>query len=156
SIGILLDEAEQIQPVMNDVMVVAGPKSLRVTLKPTAQLFTGTKTPPSFKSGPTEAYVPFFATIELTVIDYCRRAGKPEYDEELERLYTHLRRRPDGTDANALFSYIRAAARLYMSAFDVSQAEFEAVCRRLSKSADHFRLGSTSTNYCQVVGSTFY
>jgi hypothetical protein len=49
---------------------------------------------------------------------------------------------------------MQAAARLYMSAFDVSPAEFDAVCRRLSRSAGHFGLGPTSTNYCEMVGAT--
>jgi hypothetical protein len=49
---------------------------------------------------------------------------------------------------------MQAAARLYMSIFDVSQAELDAVCRRLSQSAGRFGQGPTSTSYCEVVGSS--
>jgi hypothetical protein len=155
AIGIKVDEAGRVQPVGDEVLVTAGPKTAHIALKKISQLFAGTKTPPTFRDGPTGEYVLFFALIESTVIDFCRWAGRPEYDAEVERLYAHLRRRPDGHDANPLFSYMQAAARLYMSAFNVSQAELDAVCRRLSKSASHFALGPTSTNYCEVVGSTF-
>jgi hypothetical protein len=154
TIGIEVDDEGRVQPVSEVVAVIAGPKTTHVALKKISELFTGTKSPPSFRSGPTAEYVLFFAVIELTVIDFCRSAGRAEYDAEMERLYTHLRRRPDGHDANPLFSYMQAAARLYMSSFDVSQAELDAVCRRLSQSAGHFAAGPTSTNYCATVGST--
>lgn len=86
----------------------------------------------------------FFAMLERAVIGYCRSSGRAGYDAEIERLYTHLRRRPDGRDANVLFSYMQAATRLYMSMFDVSQAELDAVARRLSQSAGRFADGPTS------------
>lgn len=155
AIAVEVDAHGRVQPVGDEVLVVAGAKSARVTLKKISALFTGTKTPPSFRDGPPEEYLLFFALIEGTVIEFCRRAGRLEYDAEIERLYTHLRRRPDGRDANPLFSYMQAAARLYMSTFAVSAAELDAVCRRLSRSASHFALGPTSTTYCEVVGSTF-
>ncbi len=155
SIGIEVDDQQHVVPVSDIVLVVAGSKTARVTLKKASELFTGRKTPPSFRDGPAEGYILFFALIERTVVDFCRFAGRPEYDDEIERLYTHLRRRPDGHDGNPLFSYLQAAARLYMSAVDVSQAEFDAVCRRLSQSAGRFAAGPTSTNYCEVVGETF-
>ena len=154
-VGIEVDDQGRVQTVGNDVVVIAGPKTTVVTLKKISELFVGTKKPPSFREGPTDEYIMFFALIELTVIDFCRSAGRREYDAEIERLYTHLRRRPDGHDGNVLFSYMQAATRLYMSTFDVSQAEFDAVCRRLSRSAGHFGLGPTSTNYCEIVGSSF-
>lgn len=46
---------------------------------------------------------------------------------------------------------IQAAARLYMSIYDVSQTEFEAVAQRLSVSARHFSMGPSSSNYLRVV-----
>ena len=154
-LGVEVDEQGRVQPVGNDVVVIAGPKTARVTLKKISELFAGAKTPPSFRSGPTDDYLLFFALIEQAVIEFCRCTGRPEYDAEIERLYTHLRRRPDGRDGNPLFSYMQAATRLYMSAFDVSQAEFDAVARRLSQSAGRFGNGPTSTTYCEVVGVGF-
>lgn len=154
TVGIEVNDQGRVQPVGQNVVVIAGSKTAHVTLKKVSELFAGTKTPPSFRDGPTDEYLLFFALIEMTVIDYCRCAGRAEYDAELERLYTHLRRRPDGHDANPLFSYMQAAARLYMSVVNVSQAEFDAVCRRLSKSAGHFGMGPTSTNYCEVLATS--
>jgi len=67
------------------------------------------------------------------------------------RIYNLLRRRPDGTDDNPLFSYLQGAARLYMSLFDVSQAEFEAVFNRLTRSAKGYMEDAASTNYIRFL-----
>jgi len=122
-----------------------------LSLKSIPELFVGNRQAPSFKGGPTGDYIKFFALIEATVIDYCLVATRVERDQEIERLYSLLRRRPAGKDKNPLFSYIQAAVRVYMSLFDVSPSEFDAVIRRLSQSAGHFAIGPTSTNYFQIV-----
>jgi len=89
--------------------------------------------------------------LERVAVDYCARAGRVEKDMELERLYRQLQRRPDGRDANPLFGYLQAAARLYMSIRDVSSAELEAVAGRLARSAGHYTDGPSSTNYHRFV-----
>lgn len=154
AIAVDRDDEGRVRPVGDDVIVSVGSKQVSVTLKKLSELSKGTKIPPSFRGGPTDEYMLFFMLIESTVVDVCEATGRPEYDAEMERLYTHLRRRPDGRDANPLFSYMQAAVRFYMSAFDVSKAELEAVCRRLSQSAGRFGMGPTSTNYCQTLAES--
>jgi len=58
-------------------------------------------------------------------------------------------------DANPLFSYLRAAARLYLSLRDVSRDEFEAVAERLRRSAKTFASRLDSTNYYRLVLGEF-
>lgn len=122
-----------------------------VPLQPIASLWTGSAVPPDFSFAPPPEYEPFFILLEATAADYCEAMGRPERDREFERLYRHLRRRPDGEDPNPLFSYLRAAARLYLSLREVSQAEFEAVAERLRRSAKTFALSLVSTNYHRLV-----
>lgn len=138
----------RVLPIKEEVVLTTSSGApLAVDLKPITELFAGDRTPPDFADGPPHDYVPFFATIELTAADYCSVLECVEVDREFERLYRHLRRRPDGSHRNPLFSYLQAAARLYMSLHDVSQAEFEAVVRRIERSARTFSMGSTSRNY---------
>jgi hypothetical protein len=92
--------------------------------------------------------------IEGTALDYCQVTNQPETDEEFYRLYRHLSRRPDGRDSHPLFSYLQAAAQLYMSIKDTSRAEFEAVTGRLALSARHFSMGPTSRNYINTLRTT--
>ncbi|MGC4122225.1 MAG: hypothetical protein QM765_48115 [Myxococcales bacterium] len=138
------------KPVGKDVLLLNGEQPVPVALKSVSELFTGNKQPPSFASGPTKEYVNFFAMVEFTALEYLHAAGL-ERDEEFVRIYNLLRRRPDGTDANPLFSYLQAAARLYMSLFDISQAEYEAVFNRLTRSAKGQMEDAASTHYIRML-----
>jgi hypothetical protein len=123
-----------------------------VTLKPISQLFAGNRPAPNLSGEPPPEYQTFLLMIESAVFDYCRAAARAPYDEEFEKLYLHLRRRPDDQHADPLFSYMQAGARLYMSLVDVSRAEFEAIAQRLTRSARHFRTDAASRNYFEIVG----
>lgn len=146
-----LDEQRRVIPVREMVPVVGEKGLVQVRLKPMTQLFTGSKTPPDFSRSPPPEYHPFFILIEAAAADYCKARGRPEPDEEFERLYRLLRRRPDGDDPSPAFSYLQAAARLYMSLRDVSKAEFEAVADRLHRSARHHATHTGSINYYREV-----
>ncbi len=138
------------KPVGKEVLLLNAEQPVPVTLKTASELFAGNKVPPSFAKGPTPGYEMFFAMIEMSALEYLHAAG-PERDEEFARIYNLIRRRPDGTDANPLFSYLQGAARLYMSLFDVSLAEFEAVFNRLTRSAKQQMEDAASTNYIRML-----
>jgi hypothetical protein len=138
-------------PVMDD-----DGRVVWLPLAPISQLWRGSTAAPGFSFASPPEYEPFFILIEATAAEFCDATGRPERDREFERLYRLLRRRPDSMDANPLFSYLRAAARLYLSLRDVSQAEFEAVANRLRVSARTFSMGSDSTNYHHFVLEEFF
>ncbi|HYH99833.1 hypothetical protein, partial [Hyalangium sp.] len=138
-------------PVMDDDHRVVW-----LPLAPISQLWTGSAVAPDFSRAPLPEYEPFFILLEATAAEFCNATGRPQRDREFERLYRHLRRRPDSTDANPLFSYLRAAARLYLSLRDVSRAEFEAVADRLYRSARTFATRIDSTNYHHFVLEEFF
>jgi hypothetical protein len=145
-VRIVVDERHQVVPLRGKFDLVVGGQVVSLTSRPLSEAFRGNQEPPSFASGPTPEYAAFFALLERTVVEYCRVAGRAETDDELERLYRQVRRRPDGQDKNLLSSYIQAAAFVYASLVDTSRAEFEAVLNRLSRSASHFRTGPTTTS----------
>jgi hypothetical protein len=145
------EDAKRVLPVAERVQVRAGELLTHVTLQPISKLWTGDKQPPSFAKAPPPEYHPFFLLMEATAAGYCRAVRNTETDQEFERLFRHLQRRPDGTDRNPLFSYLQGAARLYMSLRDVSEAEFKAVIHRLEQSAKHFNTHVGSINYFQEV-----
>jgi len=149
------DERSAVVSLRDTVTVSDGRQEAVLTLRPLAESFVGSRVPPGFADGPTPHYVPFFMFLERTVVEYCRAARRPERDEELDRIFRQLRRRPDGQDKNPLFAYLRAAACVYVGAVDTSRAEFEAVLQRLSRSASRFGTNSTSTNYVATIADTF-
>ncbi len=146
-IGVQVDADDEIREIEDQVVVVAGGVATPVTLPSITSLWTGDRTPPPFPRGPTPEYLAFFVVIERTASNFCVIGGRIVTDKEFERLYDLLRRRPDGSDSEPLFSYLQAAVRLYMSLRDVSRAEFDAVLRRLAQSARTFSDGYTSRNY---------
>jgi hypothetical protein len=154
-----LGEQGRVVPLDHDLPVPVMDDEGRVVwlpLEPISRLWTGSAVAPNFSFAPPPEYEPFFILIEATAAEFCDATGRPERDREFERLYRLLRRRPDGVDANPLFSYLRAAARLYLSLRDVSRAEFEAVAHRLSVSARTFTTHIDSTNYHHFVLEEFF
>ncbi|MFE8601904.1 hypothetical protein [Archangium violaceum] len=150
-VAIQRDESKRVVTVRNEVPVMGNEGLVLVPLKPISQLWTGSAVPPDLSRTPPPQYQPFFLLLESTAANYCAAQGRPETDEEFERLFRQLRRRPDGTDVHPLFSYLQGATRLYMSLRDVSQAEFEAVVNRLSQSAKWHATHTGSTNYHREV-----
>lgn len=145
------DENKKVLPPREEVPVMGNEGLVLVTLKPITQLWTGSAVPPDLSRTPPQQYQPFLLLLESTAANYCAAVGKPETDDEFERLYRQLRRRPDGTDPHPLFAYLQGAVRLYMSLRDVSQAEFEALVNRLSQSAKWHSSHVGSTNYYREV-----
>ncbi len=150
SIGIQVDSNGQAQALEDAVGVIDGRRVAVVRPAAISELFFGDAQPPDFTRGPPLGYAAFFTMIERTAADYCSCTGERIRDMEFERLYSHLRRRPDGVHAHPLFSHLRAAARVYMSLRATSQAEYDAVLRRLVKSALTFAVGPTSSNYLDL------
>ena len=146
------DEEDRQGPEPGPCLVSDGSHHAQVRLKPVSELFSGDHEPPSFTDRPPPPrYVPFFATIELAAARYCARAGDTLRDKEYEEIYSDLRRRPDGQGRYAISEHIQCAIRLYMSVRDVSRAEYDAVLRRLTRSARTFAMGYTSMNYTENV-----
>lgn len=154
-----LGEQHRVVPLNQDLPVPVMDDAHRVVwvpLEPLSQLWTGSARAPDLSPVPPPKYEPFFILLEATAAEYCDAMGSPERDREFERLYRLLHRRPDGVDPNPLFSYLRAAARLYLSLRDVSRAEFEALANRLRLSARTFSTRLDSTNYHRFVLEEFF
>ena len=147
TVPIALDPKNRIVPLEDDVAVACGEDMIHVPLKSVEELYVGDRRPPDFTDGPTPEYMPFFTLIEMTAREYCSVGGVAETDMEFHRLYALLQRNPGGWDMNPLYTYLRAAARLFMSIRDVSRFEYSGVMNRLTRSAKHFARGHGSLNY---------
>lgn len=121
-----------------------------VKLAPISRLWTATDMTPFLLQTPPH-HESFLLLLESTAGIYCTAMNQSETDAEFERLYRLLRREPDGEDAHPLFSYLRGAARLYLSLRSVSRGEYEALTYRLGRMARRFRSHEGSTNYYRKV-----
>ena len=139
-----LSEGEEV-PVVDASWTMA-----RVKLKPISQLWTvAERSPFLLRTAP--QHESFLLLLESTAGIYCTTLDQPTTDTEFERLYRKLHRHPDGEDPQPLFSYLKGAARLYLSLRDVSRAEYESLTHRLCKLAVRSRSHMGSTNYLHRV-----
>lgn len=120
------------------------------TLPPLSKLFRGTVRCPEITGEPPLALQGVFLCVELTAAAWCVTTGRRVRDEEFEKLYGELRRRPDGRFEHPLFAYLRAAMRLAMVIRPTSEDEFDKITRRLARSARTFRESPTSANYLDL------
>ena len=109
------------------------------------QLFRGTKVPPKDMDHYPQEYHQIFFTIEKNVLF----AGNlvEIRDEEIARLYSVLRRIPDGRSEGFLHDILYQAAALMLGINSISQAEFESIFGQLAASARGWRESYSSKNY---------
>lgn len=120
------------------------------SLPDTRALFRGHAHAPDLTGGPTPELEPFFLAIEGSVLLFCVAEGRDATDQDLERVYGELRRRPDGRmhdDTSRLHACIRSAVRRYMTEHPICQPVYEAVFARLARSARTFAEPPISRNY---------
>lgn len=92
-------------------------------------------------------YADLLFMLMWTAVRYCYHAQVEIRDVEFSEIFNHLRRRPDGTHSNPIFSYLRAAVRVYASLVDLSKCQFESVMNYLRIAARRHADGHTSTAY---------
>jgi len=96
-------------------------------------------------------YIPFFYLIEGTVVQACDAGRWNLTDDEFVRIYSEMRRRPEGQSLGFVHDAVYQAAALALAMQSFSRAEFEAVFDQLSRSAHRWREGRASRNYIRYL-----
>ena len=127
--------------------VLRGQEPLRLDPAQLRTLFRGAHDPGDFGSQPPREYDPVFAFLEVQLGQIVAARGTSLRDDEAIELFSTMRRRPDGRYQSPLFVYFRAALQVLLLVRPTSEKEFDAVLRRLERSARNFRASSASTHY---------
>jgi hypothetical protein len=109
-------------------------------------LWRGEEKPPAQMQVPPSEYDAYFFWIEHYVLAYAEMMGDPT-DQDLERAYGALRRRPDGKSQGVLHDMLWQTAAVLLGRFAISQAQFEAIFGRLERSTRTFGMPPVSRNY---------
>jgi hypothetical protein len=117
-------------------------------------LWRGDEKPPAQMQTPPPEYDVFFLWIEQHVLAYAGIVGDPT-DQDLERVYGALRRRPDGKSLGILHDVVWQTAAVLLGRFAISQAQFEAIFGRLEKSTRTFGMPPVSRNYILNIRELF-
>lgn len=102
-----------------------------------------------------EEYIPFFYLMEGHVIQACDVSRRDLIDDEFVRIYSGMRRCPEGKSFGFVHDAVYQAAALALAMESFSRAEFEAVFDQLARSARHWREGCASRNYVRYLRENF-
>lgn len=116
------------------------------------ELFRGSKVPPADMDHYPPEYCPYFFFIEGHVLTICEAMGDRS-DQEMEEIYSALRRRPDRKSLGPTHDFLWQVSALMLGQYVLSQAEFEAILGTLERSARKWALRPISRNYLHYLRS---
>ncbi len=137
----------------HSVPVTDGEKMTGWSVPSLAGLFRGSRTPPPDMDHSPEEYAPPFFFIENHVLTVCKAKGD-RTDQELEEIYSMLRRRPDGRSLGAVHDFLWQVTALLLGTQVLSAAEFEALIGALERSTRKWGLRPVSRNYVAYLHRT--
>ena len=118
-----------------------------------AGLFRDNQTPPPDMDHYPESYTPYFFFIENHILTVCKAKGD-RTDQELEEIYSMLRRRPDGRSLGVVHDFLWQVAALLLGTQALSAADFEALVGALERSTRRWGLRPVSCNYVAYLHQT--
>jgi hypothetical protein len=130
----------------HSVPVSDGQKIAHWQVPTLGELFRGSQAPPPDMDHYPEAYCTHFYFIETHVLTVCATKGD-RTDQEMEEIYSMLRRRPDGRSLGAVHDFLWQTAALLLGSQVLSGAEFEAMCGALERSTQKWAMRPVSRNY---------
>jgi len=110
------------------------------------ELFRGDRLPPQDMDEYPPDYCPHFYFIEEHFLTLCRAHGDRP-DQEMEEIYSMLRRRPDGRSLGTTHDFIWQVAALLLGTQILSEREYEAIFAALERSARKWGQRPISRNY---------
>jgi tetratricopeptide (TPR) repeat protein len=119
-----------------------------------AGLFRGHGIPPNDIDRYPPEYCPHFFLIEKHFLTMCDRS-RDRTDQEMEEIYSALRRRPDGRSLGEVHDFMWQAAALLLGSHAVSAAEHNAIFDTLGRSTRKWGLRPVSRNYIGYLRDTF-
>jgi len=118
-------------------------------------MFRGSKEPPSMERYP-EEYAPLFFIVERNLLSAVASSYSRDItDDEIERIYDIIRRRPDGRSVGVMHDVVYQAAAFILGIRSLSQLEFEAIFRQLARSARGWKEEPGSRNYIEFLRNSF-
>jgi hypothetical protein len=137
----------------HSVPVHDGNKMVLWQVSALGDLFRGSRTPPPDMDHYPDEYAPHFFFIENHVLTLCEVKGD-RTDQEMEEIYSMLRRRPAGRSLGAVHDFLWQVAALLLGTQVLSAAEFEALIGALERSTRKWALRPVSRNYVAYLHRT--
>ena len=140
-------------PDKHSVPVHDGNKLVHWQVPALGDLCRGSKIPPPDMDHYPDEYALHFFFIEKHVLTVCDAKGD-RTDQEMEEIYSMLRRRPDGRSLGAVHDFLWQVSALLLGTQVLSAAEFEALVGALERSARKWALRPVSRFYVAYLHQT--
>jgi hypothetical protein len=141
-------------PDKHRVLLSDGQKFAHWSVTSLRELFRGDRQPPPDMDHYPEDYTAHFFFIETQLLTLCDAMGD-RTDQELEGIYSELRRRPDGRSLGVAHDFLWQVAALLLGTYTLSEAEFEALIGALVRSTRKWGLRPISRNYVDYLRKNF-
>jgi hypothetical protein len=138
----------------HSVPVYDGKKMAHWQVPALGDLFRGSRTPPPDMDHYPEHYCAHFYLIENHVLTVCAAKGD-RTDQEMEEIYSMLRRRPDGRSLGPVHDFLWQVTALLLGTQVLSEAESEALLGALERSTRKWGLRPVSRNYVGYLHRSF-
>jgi hypothetical protein len=138
----------------HSVSVWDGRKMAAWAVPSLRELFRGGQQPPPDMDHYPKEYCEHFFFIETQLLTLCDAVGD-RTDQELEEIYSTLRRRPDGRSLGVVHDFLWQVAALLLGSRVFSEAEFEALIGALLRSTRKWGLRPISRNYVNYLRNNF-
>ena len=138
----------------HDLCISDGKKMARWKAASLTEFFRGSRQPPPDMDHYPEDYAPLFFFIESQFLTLCEAMGD-RTDQEMEEIYSALRRRPDGRSLGMVHDFLWQISALLLGRYPLSQTEFEALIRALVRSTRKWSERPVSRNYIGYLRRTF-
>ena len=147
------DPAHVRLPDRHTVPVTDGEKAVLWPVASLRELLRGQRLPPK----DIEHYPPEYAAhlyfVEDHLLSLCDSVGD-RTDQEMEEIYSALRRKPDGRSLGPNHDFLWQVAALLLGQYPLSQAEFEGLMGALEGSTRGWALRPVSRNYVAYLRET--
>lgn len=117
------------------------------------ELFRGDRQPPADMDHYPMEYDVHFFFIEKHLLTLCDAMGD-RTDQEMEEIYSALRRRPDGRSLGPVHDFLWQVCALLLGMYELSAAEFAALVGQLERSVRKWALRPVSRNYVEFIRSS--
>ncbi len=132
------------------VFVSDGEQAVEWPVASLRELFRGNRKPPPDIERYPPAYTPYFYFVESHFLTLCGGRSVPT-DQEMEEVYSMLRRRPDAKSVGKSHDFLWQVAALLLGCYVLSEAEFEGIFAALLGSARRWGLKPISRNYAEFL-----
>lgn len=118
-----------------------------------AELFRGNRIPPPDIDHYPPEYAPHFYFVETQLLTLCDAVGDRP-DQEMEELYTSLRKRPDGRSLGIAHDFLWQVAALLLGTRVLSGLEYQGILDALIRSTRKWGVRPVSRNYVTFLRET--